>query len=193
MNEAGGKANIQIVVAREQTYGVLPQPFWHVPLRRGSALLHNAHNGEGILYSYSAIRRAGIGLDDLGTFYGLFNKHQDKEAVWERVRVQEFNSRPTRQHALFLFDDESLAKEACTKWFANEDRVVVEARLVIGSNVHRADAKWLDAQQEKWMESAANYWRGDMTSSPYPEIIVEGAVYFPGWKEQPFGFFAGMR
>jgi hypothetical protein len=140
----------------------------------------------------SAIRRGGIGLEDAATFYGALNQHQDKEAIWEQIRLKDFGSLPTRQHALFLFNDEEQASTACKSWFVGQDRVIVEARIVRGATFHRADAVWLEGKPETWPLNAANYWRGKMTAYPRPEVIVDGAVYFPDWREKPFGLFAGL-
>jgi hypothetical protein len=176
MNEQGYATSE--IVARNILYPLLPEPYWHVTPQRGSNLLNNAYLGEVICWSISAIRASG--LDGAVTLYGHLNQNRNKEAVWEQIRVERFPALPTRQHALFLFDDEAIANHARVTWFAGQDRVVVEARVVRNANLHRADATLLDGQPDQWESNAARYWRGEMTPAPRPEIVVEGAVYFPG-------------
>jgi hypothetical protein len=178
------------ITARGQVYELHDEHFWHLTPARGSNLLNNAFVGGGICCSISAVRRMP-GLGNAMTIYGAFG-NVEKENAWERVRVIVDEGLPTRQHALFLFDDKNMADRARQTWFPNEDRLLVEARLVRGAITHRADSRWLNCQPPQWAENAEHYWHGDMTPDPLPEIVVCGAVYFPGWKNPPFGLLAGL-
>ena len=52
-----------------------------------------------------------------------------------------------------------------------------------------ADARWLNCQQQDWEKNAREYWAGNETSDPQREILVDGGVYFPDRRAEPFGFF----
>jgi hypothetical protein len=54
--------------------------------------------------------------------------------------------------------------------------------------MHKADSLWLNARAEQFEENAEKYWEGEMTESPFPEVIVNGALYFPDWESFPTGF-----
>jgi hypothetical protein len=115
----------------------------------------------------------------------------EKVNAWERVRQVVDKNLPTRQHALFLFDDEEMAVRAGQTWFPGEARLLVEARVGNSCRIHRADSCWLNCEPPQWDLNAERYWRGEMTPEPFPEIVVDGPVYFPGWEKPPFGIFAG--
>jgi hypothetical protein len=61
----------------------------------------------------------------------------EKENAWERGRQVVDENLPTRQHALFLFDDEAMADGARQTWFPNQDRLLIEARIVAGARTLR--------------------------------------------------------
>ena len=70
--------------------------------------------------------------------------------------------------------------------------MLLKVRVDRNAKILRADAGWLDAQESQWTSNATRYWKGEMTADPHPEIIVEGAVYFPDWQDPPFGKFVGI-
>jgi hypothetical protein len=37
------------------------------------------------------------------------------------------------------------------------------------------------------------WWQGEMTAAPIREILVDGTVYFSGWREEPFGLMKPMQ
>jgi len=187
-----------------------PEPYWHLTPARGSFLLNNAHVGDGICWSVTAFRRKpalgqaieslGLSLSELLTFRRCRTRRRlarlhallhaitqvrivCQENAWERTRQLVDKNFPSRQHALFLFDDEGMADRARQTWFPNENRLLVETRIVVGARVHRADSLWLNCHPLQWGKNAERYWRGEMTADPLPEILVDGAVYFPGWKD----------
>jgi hypothetical protein len=177
------------IMARNETYLVEAKPYWHLVGAGGGMLLHNVRNHEGICWSMSVMRNVAD-LQDTGSLYGMFNPNPEKESVWEAARLAINSDLPPRMHALFLFDDEEIAKRANDSWFAGQNRLKVEARMTNVSKGHRADGRWIeDGDSHRWRSNAEQYWRGAMTVDPLPEIIVHGAVYFPGWRERPFGFF----
>lgn len=172
------------ISARGRTYPLRAEPYWHLCPRLGGNILNNAHNGEGIYASNSA-------TGDV-SFYGFKEAATEKGQVWEAVRAATNPLAPTRLHAMFLFDDEAVAFRAMTAWFAGQEHLMLEARIDRRAKIHRADAKWLDCGRGDWEGNASRYWRGEMTTDPMAEIIVEGVVYFPGWRNPPFGIGAGF-
>jgi hypothetical protein len=183
------EAITETIVARSHAYSVGLRPYWHLIGSGGGILLHNVRNHEGICWSMSVVRTVPD-LQDVFTMYGKFNPSPEKEKVWEEARLTINPALPTRMHSFFLFDDETIANRANDSWFAGQNRLKVEARVTVGARTHRADGRWIeDSDAGRWRFNAEQYWRGEMTSNPLAEIIVEGAIYFPGWKKPPFGFF----
>jgi hypothetical protein len=178
------------ITAHGRIYELRPERYWHLTPPYGSYLLNNAYVGQGICWSTSAVRREP-GLGQAITKYGAFG-NVEKENAWERARQIVDRDLPPRQHALFLFDDEAMADRARQTWFPDQDRLLLDARIATGARVHRAESRWLDCDQPRWDENAGRYWRGEMTADPLPEIVVDGAVYFPRWKQPPFGVGAGL-
>ena len=180
-----------MVTSRGHTYQLMPREYWHLTRRRAGLLLHNVALAEGICCSMSAFATLP-GLEDVVSPYAFGATGDQKEQVWETIREKVSPHHPSRRNAIFLFDDEGLADRLRQGWFGAEDRIKLEARIVEGSRVHRADAKWLDCVQSDWEIAALMYWTGNMTSEPVPEILVHGAVYFPKWREAPFGIGVGF-
>ncbi len=127
-------------------------------------------------------------LNQALTPYSAFNAHQDKEAVWEQVRTEKFANRPTRLKSFFAFDELSAANKLKNTWFANEDRQLIEVRVLAVSNVFKADSRWLNAHSPDWHSNARRYWNGDMSKDPATEIIIDGGIYCPEWETFPIGF-----
>ena len=125
------------------------------------------------------------------TMYGAFS-NVEKENAWEASGRSSIKTSRARQHALFFFDDEGMAERARLSWFPGEDRLLIEAHLIETPSSTVPISRWLNCQPPQWEVSAGRYWRGEMSDDPLPEIVVDGAVYFPGWKEKPFGLFAGL-
>jgi hypothetical protein len=178
------------ITARNQTYDLRRECYWHLTPAQGSHLLHNAHNGQGICWSTSAIRRAEPDAAAV-TFYGAFGNVDRRTlgSAFERPSTKTYRPGNTPS---FLFDDKAMADRSLETWFPNEKRLLLDARVDTNARTQRADSRWLDCDATQWAENAERYWRGEMSEDPLPEIVVDGAVYFPGWKEKPFGFFAGL-
>lgn len=177
------------VWCRENRYELLPGTYYHLPTADlwGEILLWNAWIGEGLLASASA-----IAIDGVVTRYFIHNCNDPKERLWERIRKREFPTLPSRMKAFFLFDDRDTVRRAHQLWFPNESRLVLEARVVRSTILHKADARWLDARENEWERSARYYWSSTLTDDPMVECIAHGQVYFPRWKEAPFGKAPGV-
>ena len=143
--------------------------------------------GKGLSPTLSA-----LGLADAVTPYSLGGRQNPKELLWDDVRKNINKRLPSRLGAMFLVTSEEHAHAIKAKWFANEERIILRARVAVGSVTFIADAKLLDAAQPDWQTSAERYWKAEASSDPRPEVIVHGRVYFPDWEKPPFGQFAGM-
>ena len=178
------------VTCRGQQYSLLPEGYWHLADPSG-LVLNNAFVSEGICRSVFAVNRMP-GLAKAVSPYGLRSMQDKKEQCWETARQSENDNLPSRIGAVFLLESEELAKKLSALWFGAEQRIQLRARVIAGSRLHTADARWLDCTEESWNEHATRYWRGDMSDDPLPEVLVDGIVYFPDWRESPFGVGAGL-
>ena len=93
--------------------------------------------------------------------------------------------------AFSLFDDRDTALHAKETWFPGEERHLLAVRVLLGSQIHKGDSKWLDSYQHEWEAKVRKYWAGELTDDPMPEAILHGVAYFPDWENPPFGSFAG--
>lgn len=175
--------SIEHVSCRGRDYSLQPGVFYHLA---DEILLWNVRLHEGLCPSVSVLNEAEA-EHGFVTMYGAFRGQSAKERLWESIREADFPEVPTRQNGFFLFESGQAVQTAREEWFPHDPRPVVEVRIVTGSVVHRADARWLDAVQADWNEASRRYWTGDMTDDPRVEIILKGLVYFPGWREHPFG------
>lgn len=158
-------------------------PYWH--LVKASELFvfnNNVRFGKGALWSVSALVEDDPHMSGAATWYSATHRGDAKEVVFEDIRRTAYPSRPSRLGALYVFDGYSLGQRALTEWFPNETRIVRECRLLLDSVTHRADTAWLDAPPDAWAANAYRYWDGAMSATPFPEVLVHGAVYFPGWE-----------
>ena len=118
------------------------------------------------------------------TPYGATAQSSEKERIWERIRKAEFPDRPTRFNALFLFESKEFAEKGKNEWFGNESRRAVRVKLTVDARRFKGDAKWLDnVNANNTEDNARQYWTGQMTIDPRPEIIVCGWVYYPDGEE----------
>ena len=174
---------METVTANSNTYALLPDEFWHL-IAEGSHLPHNILVGKGVCGSTSVLARQP-GLEAVSTMYGFQAQQDTKEQLWEGARLAEDENLPTRIGSFFLFESEQLANAANDNWYSKNKRQLVKARIVMPSRLHRADTVWLDcndSDEATWRTNAEKYWRGEMTENPFPEVIVDGALYFPDWK-----------
>lgn len=180
-----------IILCRGQSYELRPESYWHLAHPTAGFLFQNVALNEGICWSISAIN-CMPGLENAMSLYSLKVINDKKEKVWDRIRMDIDTELPSRKGAIFLFDSEEMALAVMAKWFPTETRHLLEVRVTKGGKIRRADAKWLDCDEDRWEENAYQYWAGNMMCDPIPEVLVEGAVYFPGWKRQPFGVGTGI-
>ena len=167
---------------------VTEKQFWHlVPTDGTNAAMfyNNVRVGKGALLSVSAGIRSEPHIENAQTTYSFSRLGDSKEATFERVREDNFPTRPSRLKSIYLFDDYSLVERALAEWFSNELKTVHECRVLIESTIHKADAAWLNCVPNDWEEYANKYWAGIMSISPFPETIVDGAVYFPTYETFP--------
>lgn len=181
----------RIIRCGEQLYQLHPTRYWYLASSTMGLLRHHVSLSEGLCPSVSMIATMPR-LDDGVSHFGLGSMSDEKENAWEAIRLLTDPKLPARRRATLLFDDESIAKEAATKWFAPDIKHVLDVRVVGGARLHCADARWLDCAEAEWHDNAQAYWTGEMTPDPLPEVLVDGLVYFPGWSNPPFRLLRGF-
>jgi hypothetical protein len=149
-------------------------------------MLHNVWLAEGIGTSIAMMSRTP-GLERAVSPYAIKIMSDAKEQAWEAARLAVNAKLPSRKGAVFLFESEGQAAAAMQTWFPKETRTLIEARIVKGATVHVADTRLLDCRENEWDANARKYWQGEMTAAPFREVLVDGRVYFPGWRAKPFG------
>jgi hypothetical protein len=169
---------------------IIDKPYWHlVPNSGANAMMfyNNVKVGKGALLSVSAGIRAEPHIENAHSPYSFSRLGDEKEAVFESVRKGEFPTYPSRLKSIYLFDDYSLVERAFAEWFPNESKSAHECRVLLNSasHIHKADAAWLNCSQIDWEVCARKYWSGIMSDLPFPETIVDGAIYFPAYKTFP--------
>ncbi|MET3585842.1 hypothetical protein ABID21_001951 [Pseudorhizobium tarimense] len=156
----------------------MPDTFYH-GTRKSDFFIHNVKVGKGWFRSASASAKVA-GLENVTTPYALFHRDGDKEAVWERVREQNFPDRPPRLKAIFMFA--SLADAESSEWFKGEDRALIAVKVPVSENIHVADASWLDSPRSEWETCARRYWEGALTEHPKLEVLLDGSAYAEEWE-----------
>ena len=167
---------------------VTEKKFWHLVATEGMKAMtfyNNVSVGKGALLSVSAAIRSERHIESAQTPYSFSRLSDGKEAAFENVRKNNFPTRPSRLKSIYLFDDYGLVERALTEWFKNEPKAVHECRVLAESTVHRADTAWLNCLPNDWEDCANKYWSGMMSVSPFPETIVDGAIYFPTYESFP--------
>ena len=164
-----------MIVAGGVSYEILPQTYIHLAAAAAGVLEHNAKIGEGIVFS------ANSGPAGTTTLYAALHGDRDKEAVFENVRNAEFPHRPSRIGAFFLFED-SNGVNSGKEWFKAEGRIAVDVRATTSTQLHRADAVWLNCDARDYEEFAHRYWAGQMSEKPVIEIVTAGPCYLPEWQ-----------
>jgi hypothetical protein len=182
---------VEVVMCLGRRHILLPGCFWHLVHPGLGLVLNNAFLAEGLCTSISLMQRLPGG-EGITSPYAIRAVTDEKEQIWEDARREHHQNLPSRIGAIFLFDDKDLAERAMRHWFPQERRLMVPARIVQGALIHRGDSRWLDGERGRWRDYAARYWAGEMTSDPLPEVLVDGHVYFPGWREPPFGKGEGL-
>ena len=163
-----------------------PKLFWHLTTEKG-IFRNNARAGKGVVYSISAIARMP-GLEKAVSPYSMARADDPKEQTWEEIRSNGYPALPSRLRSFYCFESQELAERAIREWFNGEARIPLRVRIAAAASVHRCDAKLLEANPDRWNENARRYWQGAMTDKPFPETIVDGAVYAVEWEQFPLGF-----
>lgn len=162
--------------------------YWHLVPNNGSNAMmfyNNVKVGKGALLSVSAGIKAEPHIENAQTPYSFSRLGDGKEAAFESVRKDIFPKHPSRLKSIYLFDDYSLVERALTEWFLNVSKTIHECRVLIDSTIHKADTTWLNCNPANWEECANKYWAGTMSDNPFPETIVDGAIYFPAFDTFP--------
>lgn len=156
--------------------------YWHLASPDGVGFFyHNLYCCKGILHSVSYMIEIDPNLASAVTPYSLLNTEVEKEAVFEKIRAENYSSLPSRLKALFVLRTKADVERVLSTWFINETRTPHEAWLLGHSVTHVGDSIWLDSMD---LESAArSYWSGQLTETPLMEVIVHGTLYFPGWEK----------
>ena len=169
------------------TYTLRPETYYHLPSRQWFSYLNDTVNlGEGLALTKSAFERVGLSRTD--TPYQLYQGGTYKERLWEEIRITGFSGVPTRVNALFLFEDWDMAKRARNEWSPNEQRDIVPVRVLSKpyASFHIADSQWLNKEEDQWGSAARSYWCSKRTCDPIMEVVVQGWVYSPHWRQPPF-------
>lgn len=167
---------------------IIDKPFWHlVPAKGANAMIfyNNVMVGKGALLTVSAGIKAEPHLENAHSPYSISRINDEKEAVFEKIRNEKYPTCPSRLKTAYLFDDYELVERALKEWFQNEVKTVHECRVLSSSVIHRADTAWLNCHRNDWELCANKYWGGIMSEYPFPETIVDGAIYFPTYKSFP--------
>lgn len=168
--------------------GIIDKPYWHlVPTQGSNAMMfyNNVMVGKGALLSVNAAISAEPHIENAHTPYSFSSLGDGKEEVFEKIRKREFPTQPSRMKSIYLFNDYSLVERALTEWFQNAPKSAHECRVLVNSAIHIADTAWLNCLPNDWEACARRYWGGLMSDHPFPETIVDGAVYFPEYKSFP--------
>jgi hypothetical protein len=160
------------------------KPYWHLISEQGF-FYNNVRVAKGALLSVSAGIAAEPHIESAQTLYSLYRSSDQKEIVFEKIRQQYYPELPPRLKTLYVFDDYSFVERALNEWFQDEAKIVHECRMLVGNKTHKADTFWLNSNADQWKICAKNYWSGEMSPEPFPEIIVHGALYFPEWQNFP--------
>jgi len=160
------------------------EPYWHL-VGASYIFYHNVRVGKGALPSVSAGIEAEPHLQNAHTPYSLNNINNGKENLFEKIRQTSYPHLPSRLKTLYVFDDYSFAVRAQSEWFPNEKKTILECRIFTCSVTHKVDSTWLITPSNQWPDAAQKYWKGEMSDTPFPEILVHGVLYFPNWEEFP--------
>ncbi len=163
------------------------KPFWHLISENGF-FYNNVRVAKGALLSVSAGIEAEPHIETSQTLYSMYRSNDQKEIVFERIRKQYFPDLPSRLKTLYVFDDYQLVERALSEWFPTEIKIVHECRILVSNITHKADTFWLNSNADQWEICAKNYWSGVMSPKSFPEVIVHGALYFPGWESFPAAY-----
>lgn len=160
----------------------LKRTFYHAIDPANEIFRHNIKIGNGRISSVSFLKTEDPRLEGVLSPYQAFTSERPKEEVFERIRKEAFQDRPSRLGAIFLFENLDLAKEANMIWWHGK-RVILSAKIIEAHCIGRYDLKHLDTSPQKWEDAARKYWSGILTPKPVPEVLVKGIVQLCEWEQ----------
>ena len=159
---------------------------WHLA-DRNSFIFNNAFFGKGWTSTASFV--ANHFGTDIVSLYQVLNRQPEKEALWERIRIEENPQAPSRMGSTYLFESEADCDKPQASWSAFRQKIKLEVLIFppLVAILFRAHSRWLDQPQANWEDAARHYWRGAVSSDPLAEFLALGRLYFVGWDRPPFG------
>lgn len=148
-------------------------------------LLNNAAKGGGYVNGLDVL------LADLNLRSHKHGAGLDAENFLEKVRIQEFPSRPSRLRSYFLNQNKSIAEIRQHTLKRAPSKVVQCYLLKSFHKIHFADMGLYEKLDGGNLDIgiARKYWTEFTPKSPDEdlrlEILVEGDLYFPGWQSFP--------
>lgn len=138
-------------LASDRTYGATR--VWLDLLARGCAFLFYKHHEGVVLVHLGPQPERGR-----GNGFTLCRARRREETDMGARAPRRGAGVPSRKGAIFLVDSLEMAQPIVAEWFVHERRHVLEPRVLAGSKLHRADARWLNCLPEKYEENAPRYW-----------------------------------
>lgn len=157
------------------------QSFFHAFDPEDRIFSHNIFCGHGMVTAVSLQRHAQPEWAGIMSPYERFTRERPKEEVFERVRAQEFGSRPPRLGSIFLFATRESAEACNADWWGGA-HIILEARIVAALSAGIFDSLELNAPQDQWEVAARRYWAAEFTPDPRPEVVVCGTIQLIDWQ-----------
>jgi hypothetical protein len=132
---------------------------YHALAENDWMLIQNLKASSGKIFSASY-----TGMSGAVTKYQVFNKNQNKECSFERIRISEFPEYPSRMGAQFCFTNTHDAEYANEHWWHNP-RKIVRAQLSDHRSYGLFDSRHLDCAENDWDEAARRYFSGKLTEN----------------------------
>lgn len=101
-----------------------------------------------------------------------------KELLWESVRVEYYNSLPSRQKCIWLIENEGTVSHWMKRLDVHEGQRSY-LKVTCDGHMHVADENWLYGDTyrlSKAIEDAHSYWSGEMTKGYKKEILFTGRM-----------------
>jgi hypothetical protein len=155
--------------------------FFHAVDPMDGIFCHNIKITAGRLHAMSYVRDAIPSMVGCTSMYEAFNVEQEKEEVFETIRIHEFSNAPPRKGAIFLFATKEDANAANVEWWHSQ-RVILQAEVVEARRAGAFDARQLNSARNNWEAAARTYWSKQMSTQPKIEILVDGVVQLKGWE-----------
>lgn len=117
-----------------------------------------------------------------------FRAGRRAEIALEDIRRRRFPEKPSRLASYFLSLDLQEAERRLPYWWtASQEREIVRCNIIIdNAKIHFGDYTYFDDFMSYEREdSALRYWNGEMRDKSNIEVVVQGALYFPDWRDFP--------